>query len=132
MMFLVLIRYIYILYYNGVKLGMIYNFVSSKCDKALKVPKRNLFSWVLPYNKYLLMIRILSGDKRLVKIFGLKYVHISVWGKTLFWEKPPFSRICSELMCICRKCYFLLKILCIRKCQLKIATVSNINYKTQL
>ena len=53
-------------------------------------------------------------------------------GKMLFWEKPPFSRICSELTCICRKCYFLLKILCIHKCQLKTATVSNINYKTQL
>lgn len=39
MMFLVLIRYIYILYYNGVKLGMIYNFVSSKCDKAFKSTK---------------------------------------------------------------------------------------------
>ena len=27
------------------------------------------------------MIRILNGDKRLVKIFGLKYVPISVWGR---------------------------------------------------
>lgn len=36
MMFLVLIRYIYILYYNGVKLGMIYDSVSSTYDKAFK------------------------------------------------------------------------------------------------
>lgn len=33
------------------------------------------------------MIRILSGDKRLVKIFGLKYVHISVWGGKPYFEK---------------------------------------------